>query len=597
MGGNEKINYRKDIDGIRAIAVVSVIIFHLGFLPNGYLGVDVFFVISGFLITKIVYQEALENHFSIIDFYLRRLRRIIPLVLISAIVSLLIGVLVMLPDDLENLAQSVFATNFFSNNILLLITSRDYWNIANEYKPLMHTWSLGVEEQFYIIYPILFLILKGDKRKYILAVLIILSIISISLYLFLKDDNAKFYLIQYRFFELSFGGLAAIIFKDKKFKTIYSFFITLGIVFILITNFSFLNDIKLVLIVVLSATLLVLGTNGSKINAWFLENTVMVWLGKISFSLYMWHQIILAYTRYFIVEKINIPTAIVIFMVVLIVSFISYFIIEQPFRNKKNVSTKKLLIVTGILFVFSTATAFYIYSVGGIIRNVPELNVYTSKRELNQDLKWTVNTEYNSNIHSYNRKFLNNGKTKIFIVGNSFARDFANVLLESKIGKDIDLSYVSSRYICPDFQERISQANYVLFSELKIKELKLYIDNYKLDTTKVWNIGTKNFGYNNGIIYNKKRDTNYCKQRTEMRAGFFEKNDSLQKEWKSKYINLIQLVIDKDKKMPIFSPNCKFISQDCEHLTQDGAQYFAKLLNIDKIIKVNQTKSISDRDK
>ena len=169
--------------------------------------------------------------------------------------------------------------------------------------------------------------------------------------------------------------------------------------------------------------------------------------------------------------------------------------------------------------------------------------------------------------------------------------------MESKIGKDIDLSYVSSRYICPDFQERISQANYVLFSELKIKELKLYIDNYKLDTTKVWNIGTKNFGYNNGIIYNKKRDTNYCKQRTEMRAGFFEKNDSLQKEWKSKYINLIQLVIDKDKKMPIFSPNCKFISQDCEHLTQDGAQYFAKLLNIDKIIKVNQTKIISDRDK
>ena len=155
-------SYRNDIDGLRAIAVLAVIIFHFGFLPNGYLGVDVFFVISGYLITGIIYNELNENRFSMINFYLRRTRRIIPLALFISMVSLSIGVATMLPDDLENLAQSVASTNLFSNNILQAITTKNYWDVVNEYKPLMHTWSLGIEEQYYLFYPLLFL-LVGKK--------------------------------------------------------------------------------------------------------------------------------------------------------------------------------------------------------------------------------------------------------------------------------------------------------------------------------------------------------------------------------------------------------------------------------------------------
>ena len=170
--------YRKDVDGLRAIAVLSVILFHLNILPNGYLGVDVFFVISGYLITKIIYTEAIEGKFSIFNFYLRRLRRIIPLVLLVNFISLIIGLFVMLPDDLENLGQSAVATNLFSNNILEYIVSKDYWNILNEFKPLMHTWSLGVEEQYYIIYPVLFIILSGKRLRYVFPVILVLTIIS-----------------------------------------------------------------------------------------------------------------------------------------------------------------------------------------------------------------------------------------------------------------------------------------------------------------------------------------------------------------------------------------------------------------------------------
>ena len=159
--------YRTDIDGLRAIAVLSVILFHLGYLSNGFLGVDVFFVISGYLITGLVYKEVEHNKFSILRFYERRIRRIVPLVLFTTFTAFAIGMLVMLPNDLENLCQAVIASNLSANNILMFITSADYWALHNDYKPLMHTWSLGIEEQFYLLYPVILFFLKGDRKRFI----------------------------------------------------------------------------------------------------------------------------------------------------------------------------------------------------------------------------------------------------------------------------------------------------------------------------------------------------------------------------------------------------------------------------------------------
>ena len=167
--------YRSDIDGLRAVAVISVILFHLGVLPNGYLGVDVFFVISGYLITGIIYQQKVNREFSVLKFYQKRIRRIVPLVLFITAITLSVGLLFMLPDDLENLCQNIIATNLSANNILSFITSSDYWAIKNEFRPLMHTWSLGVEEQFYLIFPILFVLIPSKRNKILLFGLIILS--------------------------------------------------------------------------------------------------------------------------------------------------------------------------------------------------------------------------------------------------------------------------------------------------------------------------------------------------------------------------------------------------------------------------------------
>ena len=578
----EGISYRTDIDGLRAIAVLVVIFFHFGYLTNGYLGVDVFFVISGYLITKIIYQEAGENNFSIFNFYLRRIRRIIPLVLFVVFISLLVGILVMLPDDLENLSQSIVATNFFSNNILQLITTRDYWNIVNEYKPLMHTWSLGVEEQFYFIYPILFLILGNRKRlKYILPALILLSLLSFSLFIFCLDPNAKFYLIQYRFWELSTGGVVSILANKKEINGKYKiiFVIALGLLFFIHIS----NELQILFTVLLTLGILLLNKNQDRFSVLILENKIMVFIGKISFSLYMWHQVILAYYRYTISNNMTIPVLLLLLVIIFIVSLFSYHFIEEIFRNKKKISVKVLFVTVITASICTTFGSLYIYRNAGVIRDVPELEIRKD------NVKRNMHALYNDRIYEMNKSFTNKNNIKILIIGNSFGRDWANVLLESKYANQIEISYVSNIYECADIKNRLKIANYIYMAEsdkvVSTYNLLKIIKEFNMNNKKVWIIGTKNFGKNNGVIYNNKDEQNYCNQRIKMNEGYFEANNRMKNKWKGRYIDLIGLVIDKDQKVPVFTSDCKFISQDCAHLTHAGAIYYAKL--IEKKIKIN----------
>lgn len=203
--------FRYDVQGLRGIAVLAVIAYHYKLLPNGYLGVDVFFVISGFVITQHLFSKNKKERLGLIPFYLRRIRRILPLVLFICLVSIIIGLMTMLPDDLENLSQSVVASLLFFNNILLLNTSVRYWEPLNDYKPLMHTWSLAIEEQFYIAFPIIIKLLEQFGRTFILSALVLITASSALYFVLESDSSAKFYLIQYRAFEISAGCLVALL--------------------------------------------------------------------------------------------------------------------------------------------------------------------------------------------------------------------------------------------------------------------------------------------------------------------------------------------------------------------------------------------------
>lgn len=587
------VTYRKDIDGMRAIAVVSVILFHLGFFPNGYLGVDIFFVISGFLITQIIHKEALKGQFTIVNFYLRRIRRILPLVMVVCLVALVVAWLVMLPDDMENLAQSVIATNLFSNNILLLLTSKNYWNVVNEYKPLMHTWSLGVEEQFYVVFPLIFLFLQGRKTKYILW--IILGMTAVSLIMFFVQDRIepKFYLIQYRFFELAIGGIGAIVLKDKMIDARAKPFLLLVILLILCFGSVLTPELR-IFIITLATLGVLLPSKEQVFIRYALENPVSVYLGKISFSLYMWHQLYLAFGRYFVFEHITATSAWIVGILILLTSALSYQYVEQPFRDKKKASTRMVLTFTGFMFLLNIGFAFYIYKVNGVVRDVPELG-------LSRSVSYTgnLNFAYNDRIYQQNKPFRSTGKKKILVIGDSFGRDWANVLLESASAGDYELSYIFYASQTPDAQERLDAADYIfvcnaarvadsaMFRKDPRWNLTSLLHDYRVDTTKLYCAGIKNFGANMGIYYNRRGTPDYCQQGGNPDKYVVGANQVLRSLWGSRYIDLMEPVQRPDGRVRLFTDACTFISQDTDHFTEAGAKFYAAKLNarIQAIIK------------
>jgi len=572
-------NYRKDIDGLRAIAILSVILFHFGCLANGYLGVDIFFVISGYLITKIIFNETLENHFSITGFYLRRIRRIIPLVLFTTSIALIVGMFTMIPDDLENLSQSVVSTNLFANNILLYITTGNYWNVINDFKPLMHTWSLGIEEQYYLFYPFIFLIFKTKRIKWILPVLIFFTIISILLFITNTVEASNFYLIPYRFYELSLGGIGSVYLSKLRINSKIKLTLVAILIFILAFNIGIPDKIKLTLTLVITLCVLLSESIPKSTIAFVLENKLMIGIGKISFSLYMWHQIVLAFTRYFILETISTSQYFIIFLIIVLLSIFSYYFIEQPFRNKKIIKNKLLLWSVCIVFLLTMSLSLYIYFKAGVIRDVPELGIVKTSGERN------MHTKYNSRIFNLDREFSDNKKNKVLVIGDSFARDWANVLMESLFKNKIEISYISEIEKYKNYKRRFKKAEYIFISATIIDKsnFQMLVNFYNLDSTNIRIIGTKNFGINNGIFYNKRHDQNYFKQRTFMAPGYMEENQSMKIKWGKMYIDLIEKVVDRNGMVRIFTPDNKFISEDCRHLTRFGAIYYSQLLKHDLI--------------
>ena len=587
--------YRDDIDGLRALAVISVVLFHLGYISNGYLGVDVFFVISGYLITGIIYRQSVSKSFSLLNFYERRIRRIIPLVLVTSLVAFVMGVFLMLPDDLENLSQAVFASNFSANNILMYITSSDYWAVKNDFKPLMHTWSLGIEEQFYLLYPLLFFFLNGKRIKYLLPSIIFLTVLSFLAFVFQTSESAKFYFIQYRFFELSFGGIAAIYFNqtisNHKNNSLILFLLIISLFCILFFPVELNNDIKILIVTLITTGILVLGGlyfKTNKIYKRLFSNTIVAFIGKISFSIYMWHQIVFAFYRYLFGEEMSISITCLLLLIIFILSVSSYFLIENTFRDRKRWKTKNVLIFIASFFVLITSTSFYVYSLGGVVRDTPELNIKFNPVPDTSNLFLStngLNIRYNESVRNLDMSFSESTKQKILVVGNSFGRDFVNVLLESDFENDIEIRYFDGGRVFNDssFKIRVENANLIFFAngvqKSYIKKIESHYNVRIFDKLQI--VGIKDFGYSNGEHYFNIRNSSIdlISYRGKMKKGVFQDNNDLKIMWGEKYLDLIGLISDSSGKVLVFTPEGKFISQDTVHFTKDGAVFFSSLLS------------------
>lgn len=339
------MKYRPDIDGLRAVAVMPVILYHAG-LPGpsgGYVGVDIFFVISGFLITSIVANEIRVGQFSLINFYERRARRILPALLAMILLSFAIGWRILLPTEFADLGASAFAAVLFVSNMYFLMTE-DYFSVAAEFAPLLHTWSLAVEEQFYLVFPPLLAALYA-WRGMRLTIGVVTGITAISfvaavMYLPQYPDEV-FYLIIFRAWELGFGALAALLrLPPPSNRSAREALGVAGLLLILVPVFAYTSQTSFpglaALPPVLGAVVLIhIGAHDQSSAAnRLLALGPMVAIGLISYSLYLWHWPILAFMR-LAHDNTSLPLWLALWAIALsfVLAWLSWRFVEKPFRE------------------------------------------------------------------------------------------------------------------------------------------------------------------------------------------------------------------------------------------------------------------------
>jgi peptidoglycan/LPS O-acetylase OafA/YrhL len=340
--GGSAGNYRPDIDGLRAIAVGAVVAFHA--FPNifkgGFVGVDVFFVISGFLISGIIVDDIEENQFSYLDFYKRRIRRIFPALLIVIAVTLVAGWYVLLPDEFQRVGKDLAAGAGFATNFILW-DEAGYFDVASETKPLLHLWSLAIEEQFYIVWPLVLGLIWIRQRGLLLATLSIASV-SFAYNVFSVEHHhadAAFYSPLSRFWELMLGGVLAYLVRQKTqwlsgFRSLQSAF---GLLLIAISVF-FLNKAAAfpgfwALLPTLGAFFVISAGGYNWIGKRILGNPIMVGVGLISYPLYLWHWPILAFAKIVKGRLLTPGDRMLVIVASVAVAFLTYRLIERPLRR------------------------------------------------------------------------------------------------------------------------------------------------------------------------------------------------------------------------------------------------------------------------
>ena len=408
------LNYRKEIDGLRALAILPVLIYHSGVvsLPGGFLGVDVFFIISGYLLTSIIINEKSRGVFTYTSFYMRRVRRILPTLYIVALCCIPLSFYIHTSIEFKDFSQSLIALNLFSTNVLFWLES-GYFDTGSDLKPLLHTWSLGIEEQFYIVMPLL-LFFYVKSPFYTFLTILILTLLSVWLAEFQTslDPSTSFYLLPFRFFELALGSLTAIITLKFTIKRNH-IFSSLGIL-TLIFSYVFLSKDNhlpglLTLIPLTGAVLVLLFFQPRGALNRLLISGVMIHIGLLSYSLYLWHQPIFAALN--ILFHHNVKTNFVILGILLTYTFsiFTFNCVERPFRNKDLISSK-------LLISFITAGALITLFVGA------------------------VGHYHNGFARITTPKYKTNNNLPVYLLGDSHAEHLAPGLTAVGAHKVIDLS-------------------------------------------------------------------------------------------------------------------------------------------------------------
>jgi peptidoglycan/LPS O-acetylase OafA/YrhL len=355
IASENRTSYRPDIDGLRAFAVLPVVLFHFKIFPDyvggGFVGVDIFFVISGYLITKIIFSGIQDRSYSVVGFYDRRIRRIFPALILLYFVCIALAFFLEFPSEAENVSKSVIASAFFVSNIFFYGRS-GYFDRDSETNPLLHTWSLSVEEQFYVIFPLLvFAIRKFDQkaRIWIISAVALASFLS-ACYMVSADASAAFYLVQYRAWELALGSLLAIGVLPTPSRWIAEAVAAIGLAMVC-GSFVFLSrtlpfpGITALAPCAGAAAIIYANSNAQTFVGHFLSLRPLQFTGLISYSLYLLHWPAIVFFRLFHepsrVEKL------ILVLVSIILATVSWRFIEKPFRKTPHRLARGATLVAG----------------------------------------------------------------------------------------------------------------------------------------------------------------------------------------------------------------------------------------------------------
>jgi len=650
------MNYRREIDGLRAIAVLAVILFHakLG-VKGGFVGVDIFFVISGYLITSIILSECEAGTFTLAGFYERRVRRILPALFFVLLCCLPAAYFLLLPDQTTRFAKSFLSGLFFVSNYYFRGNVGYFQPDADE-EPLLHLWSLAVEEQYYIFFPLLALLLWHMKeRKFKVTTLVwqrrfrvfiaVVALIAVASFIYAVSElgaETLFYDTRGRIWELLIGSLLAIYLRKRAGNSaeiaphgarrlLAEYGSALGLLLILAACFG-INRTKpfpgyWALFPTLGAALVILFASPNTWAGRLLSSRVLVGIGLISYSAYLWHWSLFAFTRV-VVHGPSRWLFAGLSLLSLGLAFVSWRYVERPFRDRK-------LFQRPQIFRFAAISATLLIAVGCVgLSGIPSR--FTADADLLVPYQERVLYSNRYNKLRNNDPFSNEQKLRVLLLGDSFSADIINAMAERGLltnaeikvrfvlnhcqvylGKENWMDLIDEQHhvqcanevYTEDFysslQPLIQNADIVIlvssWYEWAARRLPETIKNLQIpDSTRVIVIGTKNFG--------KIRIRDYIGLSIQEKAGLqnnvngylISMNKILRTNLKDipnvEFVDLHELACGKDSKTcPIFSSDGKLLSYDGGHLTQAGAAYVGGLLKEHPVFKAfEDTSSITD---
>jgi peptidoglycan/LPS O-acetylase OafA/YrhL len=625
-----KLTYRPEIDGLRAIAVGAVILYHaqitiLGYQPfkGGFIGVDIFFVISGYLITSIILKELVTTGtFSFKHFYERRVRRILPALLFVMLVSLPFAWMYLLPSSFVDFSKSILYSLGFSSNFYFYYSGQEYGAESGLLKPFLHTWSLSVEEQFYILFPIVLLITFKYFRKYLIHILILGFVISLGLAEWGSRNHPSFnfYVLPTRGWELLAGSILAYFEINNahrnKNKTLNLILPTIGLLLIghsiLFFNDEMFHPSFYTLSPIIGVCLIIWFSSKNELITKILSTKLFVGIGLISYSLYLWHYPIFSFARI----KDNTPSEYDKFewvVLSIILSLISYFFVERPFRNKKY-GFRKIIIIVG----FCSSIL--------IILNITNIYFEGFKNKVHP-FTYKYDDEHKKFEKNYNYNNFSN-KKNIFIVGNSYADDLLNTVyynselqreyyfytaVADDIGKNFQIECVPgflnkiSNNICYKekfsfFDEQYKKSEFIIFA---IRDNEHYLQKHFDETVNLLKKDNKKFIvflndlHGSDILDRYIRNELFRKldripspsviknleEKFYLNSKKFEKKiiSSVKKKFNQnniKFVTRSEIYCKHLEKRCHLIKNENKIYQDYGHLTDNGAKYFSNNIKI-----------------